>query len=52
VGRGVAESGMESQHLRLQSDKIHPFQIIVWRGAYNSTENKASQRQNKGGGHK
>jgi hypothetical protein len=25
VGRGIAESSMESQHFYLQSDKIYPF---------------------------
>jgi hypothetical protein len=28
VGRRIVESSMESQHFHLQSDKIHPFQVL------------------------
>jgi hypothetical protein len=51
VGRRIAESSMESQHFRLQSDEIHPFQVTVWRGAGNPRGNQAPQCQDKGGGH-
>jgi hypothetical protein len=42
---------MEPQHFRLQSNKIHPFQVVVWGGAYNTKGNQILQRQNKGGDH-
>jgi hypothetical protein len=51
VGRGTAEISMEPQHFRLQSNKIHPFQVVVWGGAYNTKGNQILQRQNKGGDH-
>jgi hypothetical protein len=34
-----AEGSMEPQHLHLQSDKIHTFQVVVLRRASNSRRN-------------
>jgi hypothetical protein len=51
MGGRIAKSSMESQHLSLQSNEIHPFQIVVQRRASNPGGNLAPQRQNKDGGH-
>jgi hypothetical protein len=42
VGRGTTEISMEPQHFRLQSDEIHPLQVVVWGGACNTRGNQVS----------
>jgi transposase InsO family protein len=51
MGRRIIESYMEPQYFCLQSYKIHPFQVAVWRRTSSTRGNQASQRQNKDGGH-
>jgi hypothetical protein len=47
MGRRVAESSVESQHFRLQSDKIHPFQVVVRGGAHTPEEMKLHSARTK-----
>jgi hypothetical protein len=47
VGRGIAEGSIEPQHLRLQSNKIHPFQVALRRGASNPEEIKLCSTRTK-----
>jgi hypothetical protein len=47
MGRRVAESSVESQHFRLQSDKIHPFQVVVRGGAHTPEQMKLHSARTK-----
>jgi hypothetical protein len=51
MGRGITESYVEPQHIRLLSNKLRVVQATIWRGAGNTGRDKILKREKKAGGH-
>jgi hypothetical protein len=50
MGRWITKGYMESQQIRLQRNKLHAFQAIVWGWASNTGRYKFQKHENKAGG--